>query len=194
MPTKATNKTIYQLKITLRDIRPPIWRRVQVESSTTLSQLHLIIQAAMGWYNCHLHSFSIQGIEYGNPEPNYGLELRDENKAKLGSLIKQEKSKFFYTYDFGDSWEHSILVEKISPLDPKVSYPTCLKAKRACPPEDCGGAWGYLEFLEAIQNPTHPEPENSLEWVGGSFDSEQCFLKEINQRLAEFEKFGLQGF
>lgn len=124
----TNSKTIYQLKISLRDIKPPIWRRVQVESSTKLSQLHLIIQAAMGWYNCHLHSFSIQGVEYGKPDPDYGLDLRDENKAKLGSLIKQEKSKFSYTYDFGDSWSHSILVEKILPKEPKVSYPLCLKA------------------------------------------------------------------
>jgi hypothetical protein len=183
----TNSKTIYQLKITLRDIKPPIWRRVQVESSTKLSQLHLIIQAAMGWYNCHLHSFSIDGIEYGKPEPNYGLELRDENKAKLANLIKQEKAKFFYTYDFGDSWEHLILVEKILPKESKVSYPLCIKAKRACPPEDCGGAWGYIEFLEAIQDPQHPEYENFQEWIGENFDSEFYDLQEINQRLADFE-------
>jgi hypothetical protein len=192
MPSKISDKTIYQLKITLRDIRPPIWRRVQVQSSITLSQLHLIIQAAMGWYNCHLHSFSIQGIEYGKPEPNYGLDLRDENKAKLGSIIKQEKSKFFYTYDFGDSWEHTILVEKILPKEPKVSYPLCIKAKRACPPEDCGGAWGYTEFLEAIQDPQHPEYENFQEWMGGNFDSEFYDLQEINQRLVDFESLAQQ--
>ena len=187
MARKTTHKTIYQLKISLRNIRPPIWRRVQVESSTTLSQLHLIIQAAMGWYNYHLHSFSIQGIEYGEPQPDYGLDIQDERKVKLNQVIKSEKAKFFYTYDFGDSWEHSILVEKILPLDPKISYPLCIKAKRACPPEDCGGAWGYMEFLEAIQNPQHPEHEDSLEWVEGSFDSEQCSLEEINQRLAQFK-------
>jgi len=191
MPSKTS---IYQLKVALRDIRPPIWRRIQVESSTTLSKLHLIIQAAMGWYNCHLHSFSVDGIEYGNPEPSYGLDLRDESKAKLSSLIKREKAKFFYTYDFGDSWEHSILLEKILPKDPKASYPTCIKVKRACPPEDCGGAWGYMEFLEAIQNPDHPEYENFLGWIGGSFDSEFCDLEEVNQRLAEFESYARQEF
>ena len=184
----TNSKTIYQLKITLRDIKPPIWRRVQVQSSTTLSKLHLIIQAAMGWYNCHLHSFSIQGIEYGQTEPDYGLDLKDENKAKLSSVIKQEKSKFFYTYDFGDSWEHTILVEKILPKDPKVFYPLCLKAKRACPPEDCGGAWGYIEFLEAMQNPQHPEHGDLKEWIGGSFDSELCDLQELNQQLSNFER------
>ena len=191
MPSKTT---VYQLKVTLRDIKPPIWRRLQVESSITLSQLHLIIQAAMGWYNCHLHSFTIAGIEYGKPEPNYGLELRDENKAKLGSLIKQEKAKFFYTYDFGDSWEHLILVEKILPKEPNITYPICIKAKRACPPEDCGGSWGYMEFLEAIQNPNHPEHESFLEWLGGSFDSEFYDLNEINQRLTEFETLAQQWF
>ena len=188
----TNSKNIYQLKISLRDIRPPIWRRVQVQSSTTLSDLHLIIQAAMGWYNCHLHSFSIQGIEYGKPEPDYGLDLRDENKAKLNQVIKQEKSKFSYTYDFGDSWEHSILVEKILPKEPKVSYPFCLKAKRACPPEDCGGAWGYMEFLEALQDPQHPEHENFQEWIEGNFDSEFYDLQEINQRLIDFESLSQQ--
>ena len=188
----TNSKNIYQLKISLRDIRPPIWRRVQVQSSTTLSDLHLIIQAAMGWYNCHLHSFSIQGIEYGKPEPDYGLDLRDENKAKLNQVIKQEKSKFSYTYDFGDSWEHSILVEKILPKEPKVSYPLCLKAKRACPPEDCGGAWGYMEFLEALQDPQHPEHENFQEWIEGNFDSEFYDLQEINQRLIDFESLSQQ--
>jgi hypothetical protein len=194
MPSKSTNQTIYQLKITLRDIRPPIWRRVQVKSSTKLSQLHLMIQAAMGWYNCHLHQFSIEGVDYGEPEPDYGLDMQDEKKVKLSSVIKSEKAKFFYIYDFGDSWEHSILVEKILPLDPKASYPLCIKAKRACPPEDCGGAWGYLEFLEAIKDPTHPEHESFLEWVEGSFDSEFCDLQEINQRLAEFETLAHQWF
>ncbi|MGB5632520.1 MAG: plasmid pRiA4b ORF-3 family protein [Waterburya sp.] len=188
----TNSKTIYQLKISLRDIRPPIWRRVQVQSSTTLSDLHLMIQAAMGWYNCHLHSFSIQGIEYGKPEPDYGLDLRDENKAKLSSVIKQEKSKFSYIYDFGDSWEHSILVEKILPKEPKVSYPLCIKAKRACPPEDCGGAWGYMEFLEAMQDPNHPEHENFQEWIEGNFNSEFYDLQEINQRLADFESLAQQ--
>lgn len=183
----TNSKTIYQLKITLRDIRPPIWRRVQVQSSTKLSQLHLIIQAAMGWYNCHLHSFSIQGIEYGKPEPSYGLELQDENKVKLSQIVEQEKFKFFYTYDFGDSWEHSILVEKILLKDAKVSYPICVKAKRACPPEDCGGVWGYMEFLEAMQDPTHPEYESFQEWIGGDFNSELCDLEEVNQRIAEFK-------
>ena len=186
-----SDQTVYQLKITLRDIKPPIWRRVQVKSSTTLSQLHLIIQAAMGWYNCHLHQFSIQGIDYGKPDPDYGLDICDEKQVQLNQVIEQEKSKFFYTYDFGDGWEHEILVEKVLPRESKVSYPVCLKGKRACPPEDCGGAWGYPEFLEEIQNPQHSEHESFLEWIGGKFDSEICDIQEINQRLSEFEALSL---
>lgn len=184
-----SKQTVYQLKITLRDIKPPIWRRVQVKSSVTLSQLHLIIQGAMGWWDCHLHQFSIQGIDYGEPDPDYSLDMEDEKKVKLNQVIKQEKSKFFYIYDFGDGWEHEILVEKVLPIEAKVSYPVCIKAKRACPPEDCGGAWGYADFLEAIHNPTHPDHESFLEWIEGDFDSEACDLHEINQRLADSEVF-----
>ncbi len=187
MVSKITDRTIYQLKITLKEIRPPIWRRVQVPSSTTLSQLHLIIQAAMGWWNCHLHQFSIQGIDYGEPQPEYGLDMRDEKRVKLNQVVQREKAKFLYLYDFGDSWEHSILVEKVLPREPEVSYPLCVKGKRACPPEDCGGPWGYAEFLEAIQNPEHPEHESFVEWIGGEFNSEACDLDEINQRLADPE-------
>ncbi len=188
MVSKITDRTIYQLKITLKEIRPPIWRRVQVPSSTTLSQLHLIIQAAMGWWNCHLHQFSIQGIDYGEPQPEYGLDMRDEKRVKLNQVVQREKAKFLYLYDFGDSWEHSILVEKVLPREPEVSYPLCVKGKRACPPEDCGGPWGYAEFLEAIQNPEHPEHESFVEWIGGEFNSEACDLDEINQRLANPEE------
>lgn len=183
--TSVAAQNVYQLKITLKGMRPPIWRRVQVKSSTTLSQLHLAIQAAMGWWNCHLHQFSIEGIDYGEPSSEYDWDLQDETRVKLSQVVKREKFKFFYTYDFGDSWEHEILVEKVLPRDPKVTYSRCLTGKRACPPEDCGGTWGYAEFLEAIQDAAHPEHDELLEWIGGSFDAEVCPLDEINQRLAD---------
>jgi hypothetical protein len=182
--TSAAAQNVYQLKITLKGMRPPIWRRVQVKSSTTLSQLHLAIQAAMGWWNCHLHQFLIDGIDYGEPSLDYDWDLQDETRVKLSQVVRGEKSKFFYTYDFGDSWEHEILVEKVLLRDSKVTYPRCMTGKRACPPEDCGGTWGYAEFLEAIQDSAHPEHDELLEWIGGSFDAEACPLGEINQRLA----------
>ena len=112
-------KSIYQLKITLKDFRPPIWRRVQVKSNITLGKLHQIIQASMGWTNSHLHGFSIGGVEYGQPLPELDLEIKNEQKVKLSKVVTGEK-KFLYTYDMGDSWEHEILVEKVLPYDPLV--------------------------------------------------------------------------
>ena len=181
---KPADTTIYQLKISLADTKPPIWRRVQVFSSTTLQELHFIIQESMGWYNSHLHQFLIDGVEYGKPAPEYDFHVTDEAKIKLSKVVGGEKVKFLYTYDFGDGWDHTILVEKILPRDPKVIYPICIKGKRACPPEDCGGPWGYVEFLEAIQNPSHPDHDDMLEWIEGAFDPEEFDLDEVNQRLA----------
>ena len=189
-PTMANHlqskaESIYQLKITLKDFRPPIWRRVQVKSNITLGKLHQIIQASMGWTNSHLHGFSIGGVEYGEPLPELELEIKNEQKVKLSKVVTGEKQKFFYTYDMGDSWEHEILVEKVLPHDPLVCYPVCITGKRACPPEDCGGVWGYADFLEAITQPDHPEHESMLEWVGGAFDPDAFILSEVNQLLQQ---------
>ncbi|NDJ26280.1 recombinase family protein [Nostoc sp. B(2019)] len=181
----ASNQTIYQLKITLKNIRPPIWRRIQVLSSTTLQQLHLIVQEVMGWDNYHMHQFSIAGIDYGQPEPEFNV--RSEKTVILRQVVKGEKSKFFYTYDFGDSWEHEILVEKELPSTPDTNYPVCITGKRACPPEDCVGSWGYAELLEIITSPSHPEYEERMEWVGESFNPDTFDINEVNQRLRKFQ-------
>ena len=186
MATRKKAQTVYQLKITLRDIRPPIWRRVQVRGDATLGHLHWVIQFAMGWTNSHLHSFSIQGMEYSMLMPDVGLDdldMQDEQPIKLSKVITGEKFKFFYTYDFGDSWEHEVLIEKVLTAEADTDYPSCIKAKRACPPEDCGGSWGYQECLESIKDADHPEHESMLEWVGGSFDPEDAELDTINALL-----------
>lgn len=180
----SSTPTIYQLKISLKYIRPPIWRRVQVKSNITLEQLHLIIQAAMGWYNCHLHSWTIAGLEYGQPAPEYGAEVCDEKTVKLSKVVTSEKFKFAYTYDFGDCWEHEILVEKILPADHN-SYPICLTGKRACPPEDCGGPWGYAELLSILNDPENPEYEERMDWLDGNFSPNEFDLKETNSRLED---------
>lgn len=183
-PSKSS--AIYQMKVTLRDCRPPIWRRVQVRSDELLEHLHYVIQISMGWTNSHLHSFDIQGVEYGVPMPEFdfdGTTVRDEAKVKLSKLIPGEKFKFSYLYDFGDSWDHQILVEKVLEAEPEINYPICIKAKRACPPEDCGGTWGYENFLETIRDPENPQNEEMLEWVGGSFDPEDAELDAVNEQL-----------
>jgi hypothetical protein len=175
---------IYQLKITLRGAKPPIWRRVQVPSEFTLAQLHQVIQAAMGWYDGHLHEFDINGQAYGQPMTEIDfVDIKSENALCLNQFVPGEKYKFSYMYDMGDGWEHQILVEKVLPPAPDVRYPVCIKGKRACPPEDCGGIWGYADFLDAIQDAKHPEHEEMLEWVGGEFDPEAFDLDHTNQRL-----------
>lgn len=177
---------IYQIKVTLKHSKPPIWRRIQVPGNTRLGQLHLILQAAMGWWNAHLHQFIVGGdTYYGEPHPEFdtwGPEMLDETKYRLHQVVTGEKFKFIYEYDFGDSWEHVLLVEKIIPPERGVHYPRCIKGKWACPPEDVGGVWGYGYFLEAIKNPEHEEHEMYLEWIG-EFDPEEFDLAEVNQAL-----------
>jgi hypothetical protein len=173
---------IYQLKITLKDIRPPIWRRVQVKDCT-LARLHDVIQTCLGWEGYHLHAFEIGGEQYGEPDPDGMMEYRDERRVKLGQVVAAGVKKFTYTYDFGDNWEHVIQVEKTLAGEPGVRYPRCVAGKRAGPPEDCGGPWGYGDFLEAVQNSDHPEHEEMLEWVGGEFDPEAFDAEAVNEEL-----------
>ncbi|NJM99272.1 MAG: plasmid pRiA4b ORF-3 family protein [Phormidesmis sp. RL_2_1] len=186
MAPRKKAQSVYQLKIALRGIRPPIWRRVQVRSDATLGHLHWVIQFAMGWTASHLHSFSIQGMEYSMARLDIGLDeldMRDGQSVKLSKVIRGEKFKFFYLYDFGDSWEHEVLVEKVLTAEKDTHYPVCIKAKRACPPEDCGGTWGYQTLLKAIKDPKHPEHALRREWLGTSFDSEAVDLDDINDLL-----------
>jgi hypothetical protein len=181
-PVKKTG-AVYQLKITLRDVRPPIWRRVQVEDCT-LSRLHEIIQVAMGWEFSHLYSFKVNGIDYGDLEMTGGeLDMEDDRRVKLSRLVPGEKFKFHYTYDFGDNWEHEVLVEKILAPGAGGTYPICVDGKRAGPPEDVGGAWGYMEFVETIRDPNHKSHREMLEWVGGEFDPEAFDIDAVNAEL-----------
>jgi hypothetical protein len=179
---------IYQIKITLKRSKPPIWRRVLVSSEITLATLHLVIQEAMGWYNSHLHMFMIGREQYSTPSPYKGVSL-DELDAENAQLVKLSKlnlaqgDKFTYEYDFGDSWEHTILLEKILPFGSQQKTPVCIKGKRACPPEDVGGIWGYEDFLEAIKDPTHPEHKDYIGWASDDFDPEAFDLDAVNDAL-----------
>ncbi len=176
---------VYQIKVTLDDTHPPVWRRILVSGNTTLLKLHDILQIVMGWEDYHLHMFNFEGLIYGDPaDDEYGdLGTLDEVAYKLNRIIHREGQRFKYEYDFGDSWDHTLLVEKILPPQEGLRYPLCLKGKRACPPEDVGGVWGYKNFLEAIRDPDHNEHEEYLTWIGGEFDPEAFDLEEINTRL-----------
>ncbi len=179
----AIKEKIYQLKVTLKGSKPPIWRRLLVRSSMTLPQLHNVLQMAMGWDNYHLHQFIAGGQFYGEPDPDFDMDVIDERRVKLDRLLQSEKDSIVYEYDFGDGWEHKVELEKILPFDPKATLPICTKGKRACPPEDVGGVWGYEEFLLAIKDPNHPEHESYLDWVGGEFDPEYFNMDEVNALL-----------
>jgi len=186
---KQTRSKIYQLKITLNDISPPIWRRIQIPGEFTLGQLHDVLQIVMGWTNSHLHQFTINGEYYGDPEDDiFGeLGIKDETRCKLNKMIPKEGFRFSYLYDFGDSWHHTILVEKFLPANKEIRYPTCLKGKRACPPEDVGGYPGYEMFLKAINDPAHPQYNDYMTWIGGKFDPDEFDLDAINEYLGQFD-------
>lgn len=184
-PENVSPTQIFQLKITLVGSKPPIWRRVEVPASDTLAQLHTIIQTAMGWHNCHLHQFTMGGAHYGIPDPGDFVEIHDERQVTLAQRFTAPKQKLTYEYDFGDGWEHALLVEKLLPADATVRYPRCTAGKRACPPEDCGGIWGYAALLEAIADPQHPEHDDKLAWVGGAFEAEQFDVAAVNAALQE---------
>jgi len=160
----------------------------------TLEDLHFILQIVMGWDDDHLHSWTISDINYTEHPEEYDYDIRDEKNVILSDVLgNKEKTKFYYTYDFGDNWKHEILVEKILPTAPDIQYPVCVTGKRACPPEDCGGPWGYAELLSIISNPQNSEYEERTEWLGDGFDPEEFDLKEINSRLHELHQNILQS-
>jgi hypothetical protein len=186
MTAKASRKssptTIYQLKVTLHDSKPPIWRRIEVADTTTLAKLHNILQIIMGWTDSHLHQFVVNHQFYS--DPTFELDdVANEQRISLQRLALQPKMRFGYEYDFGDYWQHDILVEKEFPPEPDTLYPRCVKGKLACPPEDCGGIWGYYQLLEAIHNPQHPDHQDMLEWLGDNFDPDAFDLASINRQL-----------
>jgi hypothetical protein len=164
---------VYQLKVTLLDTSPPVWRRVLVDGSRTLEHLHEVIQAAFGWWDYHLHQFEIGGRSYAVPDPeqDWGDPPKDERRTRLDAVAR-EGTSFRYVYDFGDGWEHRVVVEKVLPAAEVAAVPSCTAGRRACPPEDCGGTWGYRELLGILADPAHPEHEERLAWLGRPFDAD----------------------
>ena len=186
MPANPSAPTkVFQMKVSLEDSKPPVWRRILVGDNLTLEKFHYLLQVVMGWTNSHLHMFLMGEQIFGDPEDDETGELgtKNERKYKLSQFHFDEGDKFVYEYDFGDSWRHKIVVEKVLPFSADLKIPACIKGKRACPPEDVGGVWGYDTFLEAIADPNHEEHDRYLEWVGDDFDPEEFNLNEINAAL-----------
>ncbi|MFT5043620.1 MAG: hypothetical protein ACI8UP_000583 [Porticoccaceae bacterium] len=186
MPT--TLKHTYKLRITLSHIEPKIWRSVLVPSSITLDKLHTILQIVMGWMDTHLHMFVHNGKSYGIPDEFDELDTQNEKSVRISNLLSKEGDIVVYEYDFGDGWMHEVLLEKIQPFDTTRGLPACLDGERSCPPEDCGGAWGYQNLLEVITDPGHPEFDEMSEWLGDEFSAEYFDASETNDLLLEYAK------
>jgi hypothetical protein len=187
MPKGKTpaSSEIYQIKITLLGSKPPIWRRLLVPAEFNLGRLHDVLQAAMGWQDSHLHDFRIGSERYGVPDPED--DVPDERKVSLADVLGEIGGKAVYTYDFGDGWEHSVVVEDMVPRETGQKYPICVTGKGKCPPEDCGGIYGYYQFLEAINDPNHPEHEDMVEWYAGGFDPKDFSVDDVNEELRQFQ-------
>lgn len=190
MAATAQPRHTYQIKVTLKGARPPIWRRLRVRSDITLAGLHAVIQCALNWHDTHLHLFLHAGQEYGAANIDSDYPSIDERRVRLDHLLGAPKDKMLYVYDFGDDWQHEVLLEQVLPADDGTAKPVCVTGRRARPPEDVGGVWGYTEFLEAIGDPEHPEHESMLEWVGGEFDPERFDSDEVNGCLARLKGRG----
>ena len=179
-------RSVSQLKVTLREIRPPIWRRVLVPDNFTLGQLHEVIQTAMGWKHSHMHAFRLPARGFGPPRREFGAgpDMEDENAVFLGGVLVRQRQVLVYEYDFGDGWEHQIVLEKTLPIEPQAQYPLCLAGARACPPEDCGGYGGYYDLMRMLHAAEKTEEQKELlEWLGEDYNPEAFDLDAVNRRF-----------
>ena len=160
-------RSLYQIRIRLRGLRPPIWRVLQVASDTRLADFNIMLQVAMGWSNIHLHEFERDGLRYGIPDPDFPDDTRRESDFRLDELLREAGDSLVYRYDFGDDWVHEVRLEKVLAFDERLSLPLCLRGKRACPLEDVGGPPGYKGFLATYSDQAHPDHAELLAWIGG---------------------------
>ena len=207
MSKQNNGDEVFQFKITLNDSAQKIWRRILVPADYTFFDLYCATEDAMGWAGGHLHAFYIEGkrakdritIEFPNPEGDDFVcgETRDERKEKIADYFGKVCKQCIYCYDMGDSWNHTVLFERIAPREAKLKYPRCVAGENACPPDDCGGVWGYEDLQKIIQNGQHPEHADKMDWLGlddpKEFNPLQFDLSEVGfsnprQRLKEWEE------
>jgi hypothetical protein len=184
---RASVSVVHRIKVTLAGSKPPIWRRLEVPSAITLAGLHEVLQTAFDWDDGHLWVFEAGSDTFGVGD--LGTPRKDARRMTLGQVAPRKGFTISYVYDFGDDWRHKIQVEDIGAAEPGVTYPRCLTGKRAAPPEDCGGVWGYAELIEILADPAHPEHEDRLDWLGlysaDEFDPAEFSVDELNDMLAE---------
>ncbi len=183
---KRNFKKVYQFKITLEGIKPPVWRRIQVPETYTFWDLHVAIQDSMGWSDEHLHEFSVVNPCTGGTESigipddeGWGPPVAPGWRRNIAFYFSEANPKAKYVYDFGDNWLHKVRLEKVLDRQPGVKYPVCVGGRRACPPEDCGGVPGYERLLEIVADPSHEEFETMREWLGDDFEPENFDPRKI---------------
>lgn len=187
----ADRGQVAALRIELQGIEPLIWRRLAVRTTMTLMGVHRVIQAAMGWRDCHLWHFEAGRRRYSMrvpSEPEWNERYEDAGRARLGMLLDGGLRRFEYAYDMGDNWEHSIIVEKVSAPAPSAKYPQFLGGERRCPPEDCGGAPGYFEFIKQISGKQKRVRDEALRWYGGPYDPDDIDEPKIVRALGKTAK------
>ena len=185
---KKTFERLYQFKITLKGIEPPVWRRIQVPETYSFWDLHVALQDAMGWQDCHLHDFTVinprtlakERLGIPDEDDDFELNILADRDHTIADYFFSQYRTAAYVYDYGDNWEHEIKFEKTVPRDKGKKYPRCLAGERACPPEDCGGVYGYQEFLEAIMDPGHDRHQELLFWIGPDFEPERFSPKKVH--------------
>ena len=185
-PSIRPARAVHKIKVTLAGSRPPIWRRLEVPSAITLDALHEVLQAAFGWDNYHMWVFESPSGRYGIADRE--LEISSAAAKRLDQVAPHRGDRLSYTYDFGDDWEHAILVETVNVPEPGIAYPRCLTGRRACPPEDCGGIWGYEDLIDILADPRHDEHQERLEWLGldsaDQFDPAAFDAAQVNDALS----------
>ena len=169
------------MKVTLLGTSPPVWRRILVPRDITFRDLHRILQTVMGWTDSHLHQFVLQRQRLSDPRSRTGSKVANENRTRLGELIWTVGARLLYEYDFGDNWQHELLLEEVLIGDESFQQ-ICVAGKRCCPPEDCGGPQGFAELLQVLQDANHPDHDGVCEWLGGFFP-EAFSVDEINRGL-----------
>lgn len=186
-----TADTIARLKITLDHVKPAVLRRLEVPFDIRIDRLHLTIQAAMAWTNSHLYELRAGGVSWSTPYPDadWAGDFLDARKARLGNILEDIGTKTLkYLYDFGDGWEHTIKIERLMTPEPDARYPRLIEVSGRCPPEDCGGPWGYAELLEAIKDRKHERHAELTEWIGDDFDPDAIDPERLTAQVAELAK------
>ncbi len=195
-PKAKTRSLVYELRITLQDIRPPIWRLIQIPNTSRLCCLHDALQIVLGWTDSHLHQFEKKGKYWGVPEhfEDDDIDILDERRTEISTILKAQGDSVVYVYDLGDDWRHEVVLEKILLSSGRTVRPLCLSGERHCPPEDVGGTSGYEEFLEVIFEPGHEEFEHYIQWAegpspvnrsAGRFQPEGFNVTAVNDRLSQ---------